>query len=69
MDGNLWSIILLKNKFAKDITIYIASSSIASQDIEKSKTFKEISGYLVKPIYKDTIKSLLEQNVFVTKQD
>ncbi len=54
-----------KNKFAKDITIYIASSSIASQDIEKSKTFKEISGYLVKPIYKDTIKSLLEQNVFL----
>jgi len=55
----------LKDHFKKEITLYIASSSIASQDIEKSKSFKEISGYLVKPIIKETIKNLLEEKVIL----
>lgn len=55
----------LKNKLAKNIIIYIASSSIASQDIEKSKSYKEISGYLIKPIYKETIKSLLKETTLM----
>ncbi|MCR9182877.1 MAG: response regulator [Flavobacteriaceae bacterium] len=53
----------LKHNFAKEMTLYIASSSIASQDIQKSKSFKEISGYLIKPIFKETIKNLLEEKV------
>lgn len=48
-----------KNQFKKNITIYIASSSIAKQDIEKSKTYPEISGYIVKPILKGTVANLL----------
>lgn len=54
----------LKQNFLKEMTLYIASSSIASQDFQKSKSFKEISGYLVKPIFKETIKNLLEEKVF-----
>lgn len=67
MDGweFLEHFLALKNKLAKNIIIYIASSSIASQDIEKSKSYKEISGYLVKPIYKETIKSLLEEKILM----
>jgi CheY-like chemotaxis protein len=48
-----------KKTFKKPITIYIASSSIAKQDLEKAKNYIEISGYIVKPILKDTVASLL----------
>ncbi|MEX0997785.1 MAG: response regulator [Flavobacteriaceae bacterium] len=54
-----------KNIFSKKMTIYIASSSIANHDIQKSKSFKEISGYLVKPIFKDTIKNLIDEKVLL----
>lgn len=48
------------NKYLqKTIVIYIASSSIAKHDIEKSKSYSEISGYIIKPIVKDTVASLL----------
>lgn len=53
----------VQKEFSKTMTIYIASSSIAHQDIEKSKTYKEISGYLIKPIVKSTVASLLNENV------
>jgi len=49
----------VKKQFTKPITIYIASSSIAKQDIEKSQTYSEISGYIVKPILKDAVANLL----------
>lgn len=49
----------VKKQFTKPITIYIASSSIAKQDVEKSKSYSEISGYIVKPILKDTVANLL----------
>lgn len=52
-----------KNQFSKTMTIFIASSSIAKHDIEKSKSYTEISGYLVKPIVKDTILELLQNKV------
>lgn len=61
MDG--WefmaSVIELMPKLPKTISIYIASSSIANQDIEKAKLYKEISGYLVKPIDSETLYNIL----------
>lgn len=55
----------IQEEFSKSMVIYIASSSIAHQDIEKSKTYKEISGYLIKPIVKSTVASLLNENVYL----
>lgn len=55
----------IQKEFSKSMVIYIASSSIAHQDIEKSKTYKEISGYLIKPIVKSTVASLLNENVYL----
>ncbi len=55
----------LQHEFCKPVTLYIASSSIARQDIEKSGEYSEISGYLVKPIVKNTIKDLLEKEVIL----
>lgn len=67
MDG--WefmdSVIELLPKLPKTISIYIASSSIANQDIEKAKLYKEISGYLAKPIDSETLYRILK---FAKKQ-
>lgn len=52
MDG--WDFIeemgMLESLKNKQITIYIASSSIAIEDKNKSKTYSAILGYLSKPI-------------------
>ncbi|MFY7653119.1 MAG: response regulator [Chitinophagaceae bacterium] len=42
--------------------IYIASSSITSDDREKAATYAEIKGYLNKPIEIDTIIGLLQKS-------
>src|SRR5690606_1144689 len=61
MDG--WefmeSFIELLPTLPKNISVYIASSSIANQDTEKAKLYKEISGYLVKPIDSETLYNIL----------
>lgn len=41
---------LIKSKFSKNITVYIVSSSIASEDKNKSKTYSDILGYISKPV-------------------
>ncbi|MDP3682189.1 MAG: response regulator [Flavobacterium sp.] len=41
---------LLKSKFSKNIIVYIVSSSIATEDKNKSKTYSDILGYLSKPV-------------------
>ncbi len=55
----------LRHDLCKPITVYIASSSIARQDVEKSEEYKEISGYLIKPIVKDTIKDLIQKQMIM----
>ena len=41
---------LIKSEFNKKIIVYIVSSSIATEDKKKSKTYSDIMGYLSKPI-------------------
>jgi len=41
---------LIKSKIKKNITVYIVSSSIATEDKNKSKTYIDILGYLSKPV-------------------
>lgn len=50
----------VKYKFAKPISIYIASSSTAEQDKLRAKKYKEISGYLEKPLHKNKIIKILD---------
>jgi CheY-like chemotaxis protein len=42
------------------ITIYIMTSSIDPADIEKAKSYEEVSNYLVKPITMAELKKLME---------
>jgi CheY-like chemotaxis protein len=48
----------LKKSFGKDINIYIISSSIANEDIEKAKTYNCITGFISKPINLEKLKKI-----------
>lgn len=50
----------LSEDISKKVSVYIVSSSIASEDIEKSKTFPEIVDYLTKPVELDTLVSIVK---------
>lgn len=47
----------IRPMISKQILIYIVSSSIANSDKEKAKTFKQISGFLSKPL---TLENFIE---------
>lgn len=52
--------IQLKPKLAKQIKIYMVSSSIDSADIDRAKAISEVTDYLIKPIDLDQLDSLLK---------
>lgn len=51
--------VLIKPRISKTITIYMVSSSVDSADLEKAKTIKQVSGYLIKPITTGKLKEVL----------
>lgn len=50
---------MIKSKISKQIIFYIVSSSIAIEDKNKSKTYKDISGYITKPISVDELITII----------
>lgn len=62
VDG--WSFLLefasLKNKLHKDIVIYMVSSSIDPNEINRAKSNAAVKDYLVKPISREDYQKLLE---------
>ena len=46
---------------AVGIPIYIVSSSVDSRDIDKAKTYKMVSNYIVKPFSLSKVQDLLEE--------
>ncbi len=64
MDGwqFLESLIRYRPTFKDETIIYIVTSSIAHCDQEKANSFKEISGYLSKPISVDSLKKIIENH-------
>ncbi len=49
----------LNPKIGKKITIYICSSSISPDDIEKAKTISAVTDYIIKPITKDKLIDMI----------
>jgi CheY-like chemotaxis protein len=43
----------------KEISLFIVSSSISPQEVERSKTFREVSDFLVKPLGKVKIAEII----------
>ncbi len=50
----------LYNNFPKPIVVYVVSSSIDSNDMQKSREYKTVSDYIVKPINRIQYKELIE---------
>ena len=46
--------------FPKSIVVYVVSSSIDSNDIQKSREYKSVHDYIVKPINRIQYKELIE---------
>jgi CheY-like chemotaxis protein len=61
MDG--WEFLseydLLRPKLSKPIELFIVSSSISPQEVERSKTFPAVSDFLIKPVAKGKIAEIL----------
>lgn len=53
----------IKIPIEKVITIFVVSSSIDPEDIEKAKTYEAVSNYVVKPITVDKLKQLFRVNL------
>jgi CheY-like chemotaxis protein len=49
----------LKEEIKKHITVYILSSSLDPQDIEKARVDKAVKGFLSKPLYIDLIREIV----------
>ena len=62
MDG--WEFIeeylKLKPKLAKKMALYIVSSSIAAEDVNRIKRIQEISDYIIKPVTKEKFAELIK---------
>lgn len=63
MDG--WEFLaefaLLKPKLAKEIIVYMVSSSVSTLDINRAKEISEVTGYIVKPISIDKFNELMDR--------
>ena len=46
----------------KEITIYIVTSSINPEDMERAKDYDKISNYLIKPISSNKLQEILSAN-------
>ena len=62
MDG--WEFLeeFIKIESDKPITIYIVSSSIDPGDINKAKSYDNVSNYIVKPITIEALKTVLQNH-------
>jgi CheY-like chemotaxis protein len=60
MDGweFLEEFVPLQPKLSKEVIIYMVSSSIDNNDVEKAKSISAISDYIVKPITEDKLAKL-----------
>lgn len=52
----------IRDKVAKKILIYMISSSINPRDIERAKTFEDVTEYLEKPVTVEEIHEMMEAN-------
>jgi len=63
MDGwqFLEEFVKIKSKMERPITLYVVSSSINPDDIQRAKEFEEVSDYWVKPISLGELEEMFEK--------
>jgi len=57
--GFLEEYLLLKPRIGKEILIYIVSSSIDPEDIERARKISEVTDYVIKPVTQEKFINLL----------
>ncbi|MUH36794.1 response regulator [Zobellia amurskyensis] len=57
----------LEATIAKEIAIYMVSSSVDPEDIEKANSYTAVIDYLSKPLKSDKLKALIEKTVVEQK--
>ena len=64
MDGwqFLDSLIAYRPNFHQDTVIYIVTSSIAHSDRDKAKSYKEVSGFLSKPLNVEKLNEIADKH-------
>lgn len=67
MDGWQFLDAFVQLELEKEIPVFIATSSIDPKDIEKSKQYKPVKGYIKKPVKKENLDFIF--NEFVGKTD
>lgn len=50
----------LKTKLEKDISIYIVSSSIDPEDMERAKSINEVTDFVIKPVLEEKFVEMVE---------
>ncbi|GGH74423.1 MAG: response regulator [Bacteroidetes bacterium] len=50
----------IKPKLSKPITVYMISSSVVPDDIEKANSISDISDYIIKPITQQMFREILD---------
>jgi len=50
----------LKSKLAKEIKIYMVSSSIDQRDMNRAKEYQDVREFVVKPVSMETFSRLLQ---------
>lgn len=50
----------LKPKLKKDIALFIVSSSISPQEVERSKSYRAVTDFLIKPVEKGKIVEIMD---------
>lgn len=49
----------IKTEESKKVTIYMVSSSIMAEDLERAKKYESVTDYIVKPISADLLKGIM----------
>jgi CheY-like chemotaxis protein len=55
----------LRPAIKKDITLYIVSSSISPKEVERAKTFRAVSDFLIKPLGKAKVIEIIDNLIEV----
>jgi CheY-like chemotaxis protein len=50
----------LSSKIKKEIALFIVSSSISPQDVERSKSYRTVTDFLIKPVGKGKILEIID---------
>ncbi|MCU0329485.1 MAG: response regulator [Candidatus Kapabacteria bacterium] len=63
MDGwtFLEEFVKLRPDLAKDIVIYMVSSSIHDSDLDRARSISQLSGYFIKPISERELRTMIER--------